>query len=170
MRADYVVVGAGSAGCVVASRLSETGASVILLEAGPSDWHPMIHIPAGMRSLIRNPVVNWNFTTEPEKGTGERRMEWPRGRVMGGSSSINGMLYVRGFDEAVGERQDGAVVLDLERAALAAHLGIAALHVVLGFPEVGQHVVVAPAFVAELAPVVVVDRMAPRIHHAVHGR
>jgi choline dehydrogenase len=96
MRADYVVVGAGSAGCVVASRLSETGASVILLEAGPSDWHPMIHIPAGMRSLIRNPLVNWNFTTEPEKGTGERRMEWPRGRVMGGSSSINGMLYVRG--------------------------------------------------------------------------
>ena len=96
MRADYVVVGAGSAGCVVASRLSETGASVILLEAGPSDWHPMIHIPAGMRSLIRNPLVNWNYTTEPEKGTGERRMEWPRGRVMGGSSSINGMLYVRG--------------------------------------------------------------------------
>ena len=96
MRADYVVVGAGSAGCVVASRLSETGASVILLEAGPSDWHPMIHIPAGMRSLIRNPLVNWNYTTEPEAGTGERRMEWPRGRVMGGSSSINGMLYVRG--------------------------------------------------------------------------
>ncbi|MBM3648262.1 MAG: choline dehydrogenase [Alphaproteobacteria bacterium] len=96
MRADYVVVGAGSAGCTVASRLSETGASVILLEAGPSDWHPMIHIPAGMRSLIRNPLVNWNYTTEPEKGTNERRMEWPRGRVMGGSSSINGMLYVRG--------------------------------------------------------------------------
>src|SRR5262247_4094052 len=96
MRADYVVVGAGSAGCVVASRLSETGAAVILLEAGPSDWHPMIHIPAGMRSLIRNPLVNWNYTTEPEKGTGERRMEWPRGRVMGGSSSINGLLYVRG--------------------------------------------------------------------------
>jgi choline dehydrogenase len=96
MLADYVVVGAGSAGCVVASRLSETGASVILLEAGPTDWHPMIHIPAGMRSLIRNPLVNWNYTTEPEKGTYERRMEWPRGRVMGGSSSINGMLYVRG--------------------------------------------------------------------------
>jgi choline dehydrogenase len=96
MQADYVVVGAGSAGCVVASRLSETGASVILLEAGPSDWHPMIHIPAGIRWLIRNPMVNWNFTTEPEKASGERRIEWPRGRVMGGSSSINGMLYVRG--------------------------------------------------------------------------
>jgi len=96
MRADYVVVGAGSAGCTVAARLSETGASVILLEAGPSDWHPMIHIPAGMRSLIRNPLVNWNYTTEPEPGTGDRRMDWPRGRTLGGSSSINGMLYVRG--------------------------------------------------------------------------
>lgn len=96
MQADYVVVGAGSAGCTVASRLSETGASVILLEAGPADWHPMIHIPAGMRSLIRNPLVNWNYTTEPEKGSGERRIEWPRGRTLGGSSSINGMLYVRG--------------------------------------------------------------------------
>ena len=74
----------------------ETGASVILLEAGPSDWHPMIHIPAGMRSLIRNPLVNWNYTTEPEKGSGDRRIEWPRGRTLGGSSSINGMLYVRG--------------------------------------------------------------------------
>ena len=89
-------MGAGSAGCTVAARLSETGATVILLEAGPSDWHPMIHIPAGMRSLIRNPLVNWNFTTEPEKGSGERRIEWPRGRTLGGSSSINGMLYVRG--------------------------------------------------------------------------
>ena len=96
MDADYIVVGAGSAGCVIASRLSETGASVTLLEAGPRDWHPMIHIPAGMRSLIRNPLVNWNFTTEPEKGSGDRRIEWPRGRTLGGSSSINGMLYVRG--------------------------------------------------------------------------
>jgi choline dehydrogenase len=96
MKADYVIVGAGSAGCTVAARLSETGASVILLEAGPSDWHPMIHIPAGIRSLIRNPLVNWNYTTEPEKGSGDRRIEWPRGRTLGGSSSINGMLYVRG--------------------------------------------------------------------------
>ena len=94
--ADYVVVGAGSAGCTVAARLAETGASVILLEAGPRDTHPMIHIPAGVRSLIRHPVVNWNFTTEPEKSSGERRIDWPRGRTLGGSSSINGMLYVRG--------------------------------------------------------------------------
>ena len=96
MQADYVVVGAGSAGCTVAARLSESGASVIVLEAGPSDWHPMIHIPAGMRSLLRNPLVNWNYTTEPETSSSERRIEWPRGRTLGGSSSINGMLYVRG--------------------------------------------------------------------------
>jgi choline dehydrogenase len=96
MQADYVVVGAGSAGCTVAARLSETSASVILLEAGPTDWYPWIHVPATMRSLLRNPLVNWNYTTEPEKNSGERPLDWPRGRVMGGTSSINGMLYVRG--------------------------------------------------------------------------
>jgi choline dehydrogenase len=96
MQADYVIVGAGSAGCTVASRLSETGASVILLEAGPTDWYPWIHIPAAMRKLLRNPLVNWNYTTEPERSSGERRIEWPRGRTLGGTSSINGMLYVRG--------------------------------------------------------------------------
>jgi len=94
--ADYIVVGAGSAGCVLADRLSESGASVLLLEAGPSDRHPMIHIPAGIRSLIDNPAVNWNYSSEPEEGTSGRRIHWPRGRVLGGSSSINGMLYVRG--------------------------------------------------------------------------
>ena len=61
MDADYVVVGAGSAGCVIASRLSETGASVTLLEAGPRDWHPMIHIPAGVLKLLHHPVLNWNL-------------------------------------------------------------------------------------------------------------
>jgi choline dehydrogenase len=94
--ADYIVVGAGSAGCVVAARLSETGAKVLLLEAGPSDWHPMIHVPAGILKLLHNPRVNWNYTAAPEPGTGDRPIHWPRGRVLGGSSSINGMFYVRG--------------------------------------------------------------------------
>ncbi len=96
MNADYVVVGAGSAGCVMASRLSEDGSKVVLLEAGPKDRHPMIHIPAGIRSLLHHPVVNWNYSSEPETNTGGRRIHWPRGKVLGGSSSINGMLYVRG--------------------------------------------------------------------------
>jgi choline dehydrogenase len=96
MRADYVIVGAGSAGCVLASRLSEDGAKVILLEAGPPDWHPFIHVPAGVLKLLYNPRINWNYGTEPEAGTANRSIHWPRGRVLGGSSSINGMLFVRG--------------------------------------------------------------------------
>jgi choline dehydrogenase len=94
--ADYVIVGAGSAGCVVADRLSEDGAQVILLEAGPTDWHPMIHVPAGALHLRANPLVNWNYYAEPEAEIGNRSLHWPRGRVLGGTSSINGMLYVRG--------------------------------------------------------------------------
>jgi choline dehydrogenase len=96
LQADYVIVGAGSAGCVLADRLSEDGAQVVLLEAGPSDWHPMIHVPAGALHLRANPLVNWNYYTESEEGIGHRSLHWPRGRVMGGTSSINGMLYVRG--------------------------------------------------------------------------
>ena len=96
MEADYVVVGAGSAGCVVAARLSETGAKVILLEAGPRDTSPWIHIPAGMLKLLYHPVVNWNYSAEGTAGSGGRRIHWPRGKTLGGSSSINGMLYVRG--------------------------------------------------------------------------
>lgn len=96
LHADYVVVGAGSAGCVVSARLSEDGAQVVLLEAGPRDWHPMIHIPAGALHLRANPLVNWNYYTDPDPGIGNRALHWPRGRVLGGTSSINGMLYVRG--------------------------------------------------------------------------
>jgi len=96
MEADYVVVGAGSAGCVLANRLSADGAKVILLEAGPPDRHPMIHIPAGIRTLLQHPVLNWNYETEADESTGGRNIHWPRGKTLGGSSSINGMLYVRG--------------------------------------------------------------------------
>src|SRR5262245_19083967 len=96
MQADYVVVGAGSAGCVLANRLSQDGSRVVLLEAGPRDWHPMIHVPAGVLKLLYNPLVNWNYSTDPEAGIGGRQIHWPRGRVLGGSSSINGMLWIRG--------------------------------------------------------------------------
>jgi choline dehydrogenase len=96
MKADYVVVGAGSAGCVLANRLSEDGSRVVLLEAGPRDWYPMIHVPAGVLKLLCNPLVNWNYTTDPEPGIAGRQMHWPRGRVLGGTSSINGMLWIRG--------------------------------------------------------------------------
>jgi len=96
MEADYIVVGAGSAGCVVASRLSEDGAKVVLLEAGPPDRDPWIHIPAGVLRVLNNPKINWNFLSEGEPGTAGRQLQWPRGKVLGGTSSINGMLYVRG--------------------------------------------------------------------------
>ncbi|MEZ5856872.1 MAG: GMC family oxidoreductase N-terminal domain-containing protein [Hyphomicrobiaceae bacterium] len=96
MEADYVIVGAGSAGCVLADRLSVDGSSVILVEAGPRDLHPFIHVPAGILKLLYNPLVNWNYASEPDPKSGNRAIHWPRGRVLGGSSSINGMLFIRG--------------------------------------------------------------------------
>jgi len=107
IEADYVVVGAGSAGCVLAARLSENGRfKVVLLEAGGDDRptknlsqfasNLMIHIPVGYSSTLKDPKVNWLYQTEPDPGTGGRTHVWPRGKVLGGSSSINAMLYVRG--------------------------------------------------------------------------
>ena len=94
---DYVIVGAGSAGCVLANRLSANPAHrVALLEAGGSDWNPFIHMPAGLAKLVTHRWLNWNFDTEPEPALGNRRLWWPRGRVLGGSSSINAMCYARG--------------------------------------------------------------------------
>jgi len=94
---DYVIVGAGSAGCVLANRLSADGKhSVLLLEAGPKDSHIWIHIPLGYGRLFKEKTVNWMYQTEPEPGLGGRTVFQPRGKVLGGSSSINGLLYVRG--------------------------------------------------------------------------
>jgi len=94
---DYVVVGAGSAGSVLAARLSEDpNLTVCVLEAGPSDWHPFIHIPAGFMYTLVNPRVNWLYTSEPSEWTGGRRIAAPRGKTLGGSSSINGHIYNRG--------------------------------------------------------------------------
>ncbi|MEM9716798.1 MAG: GMC family oxidoreductase N-terminal domain-containing protein, partial [Pseudomonadota bacterium] len=97
MKFDYVVVGAGSAGCALASRLSESGQySVALLEAGPKDTNPWIHIPVGYFRTMGNPRSDWQYETEHDPGIAGRSIKWPRGRVLGGSSSINGLLYVRG--------------------------------------------------------------------------
>jgi choline dehydrogenase len=108
--ADYVIIGAGSAGCVLADRLSADGtARVVVLEAGGDDRpfrnpgqffsNVNIYLPAGFTRMLADPKVNWNYTTEPDPGTNDRRHSFPRGKVLGGSSSINGMLYVRGLPE-----------------------------------------------------------------------
>ena len=94
---DYIVIGAGSAGCVLANRLSENGKNrILILEAGPIDRHLFIHIPAGVYHAYKNPKINWNYTSEMEPGCKDRQIELPRGKVLGGSSSINSMVYMRG--------------------------------------------------------------------------
>jgi len=97
---DYIIIGAGSAGCVLANRLTEDGRhSVCVLEAGPPDRHPYIHIPAGFMKLLDHKGLNWRYETQPSEWTGGRAIPVPRGKTLGGSSSINGNVYTRGNRE-----------------------------------------------------------------------
>src|SRR6202011_3489263 len=100
MKADYVIIGAGSAGCVLANRLTEDPTvTVLLIEAGGGDWSPYIHVPAGFMKMLDHPTLTWGYHAEPDPGTAGRAILYPRGRVLGGSSSINGLIYVRGQAE-----------------------------------------------------------------------
>ncbi len=97
MEFDFIIVGAGSAGCVLANRLSANGKyKVAVLEAGGKDTYPWIHVPVGYFKTMSNPNTDWMYKTEPDPGINGRSIKWPRGKVLGGSSSINGLLYVRG--------------------------------------------------------------------------
>jgi choline dehydrogenase len=97
---DYVVVGAGTAGCVMANRLTEDGKrSVLLLEAGPPDTNPWIHVPIGYGKTMHHAVLNWGFWTEADPNMNGRRIYWPRGRTLGGSSAVNGLIQIRGQPE-----------------------------------------------------------------------
>ena len=156
LEADYVIVGAGSAGCVLANRLSADGKTkVLLLEAGGDDrptHNPsqfmsnlMIHIPVGYAQTLKDPKVNWLYTTEPDKDG--RAHVWPRGKVLGGSSSINGLLYIRGqHADYDGWRQLGCEgwgwddVLPYFRRSQHQERGGDALHATGGAAEcVGRH-------------------------------
>lgn len=114
---DYIVVGAGSSGCVVADRLSRDSSNrVLLLEAGGRDWNPMIHIPLGATTLQKT-RLDWCYETEPEAQLNGRRVKWPRGKVLGGSSCLHGMIYIRGqrgdFDDWAAQGNPGWTYHDL---------------------------------------------------------
>ncbi|MBN9269948.1 MAG: GMC family oxidoreductase N-terminal domain-containing protein, partial [Mesorhizobium sp.] len=94
---DFIIVGAGTAGCLLADRLSENPANTVcVIEAGPKDNHPYIHLPAGYIKTLFNPAYTWRFETEPSAGSAGRRIATTQGRTLGGSSSINGLVYNRG--------------------------------------------------------------------------
>jgi choline dehydrogenase len=93
---DYVIVGAGSAGCLLADEISRSGASVAVIEAGGRDRHPYLHIPAGYARILAHPTLTWGYRTAPDAATGNRALDYPRGRVLGGSSAINGLGHVWG--------------------------------------------------------------------------
>ena len=159
MTYDYIIVGAGSAGCVLANRLSaDPGKRVLLLEAGPRDWHPFIHMPAGIAKMVGNKGINWDYLTEPQAQLEQRRLWWPRGRVLGGSSSINAMCYIRGdahdYDEwaalAGDARWSWHNVLPYFKRAEGNTRGADALHGAdgpLGVQDLRSHNVLTQAFV-----------------------
>lgn len=98
LSADYVIVGAGAAGCALAARLSEDpGSTVLLVEAGGRDWNPLLGVPLMTGLILRSAYANWSYVTEPEPHLNGRRLQWARGRVLGGSTSIHGMVYMRGL-------------------------------------------------------------------------
>ena len=97
---DYIIIGAGSAGCVLATRLSAIEKNkILLLEAGGKDSYPWIHIPVGYYKTMHNPKTDWCFKTEPDETMNNRSINYPRGKILGGSSSINGLLYIRGQEQ-----------------------------------------------------------------------
>ncbi|HYE52247.1 MAG TPA: choline dehydrogenase [Azospirillaceae bacterium] len=145
---DYVIVGGGSAGCVMAARLTEDpDVRVCLLEAGPADKSPMIHMPFGILGMMRSKTLNWNYTTEPQRHLQGRRLFWPRGKTLGGSSASNAMIYIRGhahdYDdwEAAGNPGWGwRDVLPLFKRAENNERGADALHGTGGPLNVADHV------------------------------
>ena len=133
---DYVVVGAGSAGCLLANELSaDPNNTVLLVEAGGWDWNPLIHIPAGVYSVFKDPSFNWNYESESEPHADGRRVELPRGKVVGGSSAINAMVYVKRKREGP---EDPVVVCCVHRV-LCAPCVVCCVHCVLCAPPSSSH-------------------------------